>query len=447
MWRRFAGWIRGCAAGLASACATVALTAAAAPVALVGGTVWTGAEAPIANGVVVIDGDIIRLVGPAATTPIPEDAQVVSTEGMTVLPGLVDVAAQSWRLGHGDPVRADPFLGPLASRVVMPWVLGTQLAAGVTTVREWGSPTAPALELRRRVAEKRVTGPRLLVAAPVLERQGHPEPEATGRRRVPSATEALATIRQGLEEGLDAFVVAAPEEWAPEELQALVTLAHAGGRPVWAELRWASGVAAALAAGVDGLLGLGLDTAPDWPPAALAAVQARAAAGQPVWWAPQLAPLATWSRWSVDAEALDSPLVFQGLPTVLAQDLRASWTPYSVVAPPPYAQLRGQSAGARVRALQAAGARLVMGSGAGQPALPPALAAHEELFALVHAAGLSPEQALRAGTVDAAAAVGRQALLAPGAAADLIAVRGPVLEDIGVLREVALVFAAGRRVK
>lgn len=419
----------------------------AAPVALVGGTVWTGEGAPIANGVVLIDGDLIRLVGPAATTPLPEGTERVSTEGMTVLPGLVDLAVQSWRLGHGDPVRADPVLRPLATRVIMPWALGSQLSAGVTTVREWGSPAAAALELRHRVAEKRVTGPRVLVVAPVLERQEHAVSAITGRRLVPSVAEAFAAVRAGLDEGLDAFVVAAPEEWAPEELRALVALAHAGGRPVWAELRWASGVAPAVEAGVDGLLGLGLDTAPEWPPAALAAVQARVATGQPVWWAPQLAPLVTWSRWTVDAEALDSPSVFQALPTVLAQDLRASWTPYSQVSPPPYAPLRGQSAGARVRALQTAGARLVLGSGAGQPALPHALAAHEELFALVHTAGLTPEQALRAGTVDAAAALGRQAVLAPGASADLIAVRGPVLEDIGVLREVAVVFAAGRRVK
>jgi imidazolonepropionase-like amidohydrolase len=297
------------------------------------------------------------------------------------------------------------------------------------------------------VAEKRVPGPRLVVAAPVLERQGHPEPDATGRRTVQSVAEATAAMRQWLDDGVDAFVVAAPEEWTPEELQSMVALAHAASRPVWAELRWASGVAPAMAAGMDGLLGLGLDTAPDWPPEALAAVQARVAAGQIVWWAPQLAPLATWRRWSVDAEPLDSPAVFQALPALLAQDLRASWTPYSLLAPPPYAQLRSQFAGARVRALRAAGARVVTGSAAGQSALPQALALHEEIFALVREAGLTSEEALRAATVDAAAAVGRQGVLVPGGVADIIAVRGPVLEDIGLLREVALVFAAGRRMK
>ena len=62
-------------------------------------------------------------------------------------------------------------------------------------------------------------------------------------------------------------------------------------------------------------------------------------------------------------------------------------------------------------------------------------------------AGLSSEEALRAATVEATLAIGRQGVLAPGGAADIIAVRGPVLEDVGLLRDVALVFAAGRRMK
>jgi hypothetical protein len=46
--------------------------AAAPPVALVGGTVWTGEGAPIPNGVVVIEGDTILALGPMASTPLPE---------------------------------------------------------------------------------------------------------------------------------------------------------------------------------------------------------------------------------------------------------------------------------------------------------------------------------------------------------------------------------------
>ena len=95
--------MRGIALFLSGCLCWSAAFAAAPPMALVGGTVWTGDGAAILNGVVVIEGDTILAVGPMASTPVPEGAQIISTEGMTVLPGLVDLAVQSWRLGHGNP--------------------------------------------------------------------------------------------------------------------------------------------------------------------------------------------------------------------------------------------------------------------------------------------------------------------------------------------------------
>lgn len=409
------------------------LAAEAAPVALVGGTVWTGAGAPIPNAVVLMEGEYITAVGPIATTPLPPDTEVVSSEGMTVLPGLVDLAVQTWRLGHGDPARADPLLRPLAARVIAPWVLANTVSAGVTRVVDLDSPLAPGLALRERVAGHRLPGPQVKVAGPVF--------------RWDADGEAVAGVRKALEEGVDVVVVDAPEEWPAADLVAVVTASHAAGRRVWARLRWGAGLVPALSAEVDAIIGLGLDTAPTWSPDALAAVRSRAAAGRPVAWLPQLAPLATRARWEQDAEALDSPEVFRGLPTLLAQDLRASWTPYSAAQSPADAALRAPAAGARVSVLREAGAVVLAGSGAGSPALPHALALREELFALVRQGGLTPPEALRAATVDAAAALGAEAVLAPGARADVIAVRGPVLEDIGALRDIAVVFAAGRRVK
>ena len=419
-----------CLAVLLGGTPWLALTA---PVALVGGTVWTGEGPSIPNGVVLLEGDRITAVGPAATTPLPPEVEVVSTEGMTVLPGLIDLAVQTWRLGHGNPTQADPLLRPLAARVIAPWVLNNTVAAGVTRVLELDSPTATALELRTRVAGRRLPGPQLGVAGAVL-------PWEAGNG-------AMAKAQQALADGVDVLVLDAPEEWPPAELQLVVGLAHAAGRPVWVRLRWGAGLVPALEAGADALIGLGLDTAPTWSEAALAAVRARAAAGKPVGWLPQLAPLSTRVRWERDAEALDSPEIFRGLPPLLAQDLRASWTPYVAVAAPSEAALRAAAAGPRVRALREAGAVLLAGSGAGAPGLPHALALREELFALVRVGGLSPAEALRTATVDAAVALGGSAVLAPGARADVIAVRGPVLEDIGALRDIAVVFAAGRRMK
>ena len=91
----------------------VALLAVAASVpasgktlALVGGMLFDGSlRDPIADSVVLIDGERIVKVGREGEVAIPADAEIVSTEGMTVLPGLWDLHANLMRLGHADERR------------------------------------------------------------------------------------------------------------------------------------------------------------------------------------------------------------------------------------------------------------------------------------------------------------------------------------------------------
>jgi imidazolonepropionase-like amidohydrolase len=67
----------------------------------------------------------------------------------------------------------------------------------------------------------------------------------------------------------------------------------------------------------------------------------------------------------------------------------------------------------------------------------------EELISI----GLSPAEAIRAATINAARAVGLEGLvgtLQPGAFADVIGVEGNPLEDLGALRRVRFVMKAGR---
>ncbi|NND52228.1 MAG: Xaa-Pro dipeptidase, partial [Flavobacteriaceae bacterium] len=55
--------------------------------ALVGGTLIDGyGSTPIKNSVIIIEGDKIKAVGTIKTLGIPENAERISTEGMTVLP-------------------------------------------------------------------------------------------------------------------------------------------------------------------------------------------------------------------------------------------------------------------------------------------------------------------------------------------------------------------------
>jgi hypothetical protein len=59
---------------------------------LVGGTLIDGTGGPlIRNSVIIIDGDRIRTVGQVGRTAIPAGAELISTEGMSVLPGLWDM--------------------------------------------------------------------------------------------------------------------------------------------------------------------------------------------------------------------------------------------------------------------------------------------------------------------------------------------------------------------
>ena len=78
--------------------------------------------------------------------------------------------------------------------------------------------------------------------------------------------------------------------------------------------------------------------------------------------------------------------------------------------------------------------------------LPAGIALHAEFRALV-AAGLRPEQALRAAGVNAAAALGvdpRLGRIATGAIADLVFVEGDPLSDVGNALKVVAVVRNGR---
>jgi len=64
-------------------------TRPAAVKALVGGTLIDGyGSKPIRNSVVIIEGERIKAVGQVGSLAVPPGAEVISTEGMSVLPGL-----------------------------------------------------------------------------------------------------------------------------------------------------------------------------------------------------------------------------------------------------------------------------------------------------------------------------------------------------------------------
>ena len=187
------------------------------PLVLAGGTVVDGyGNPPIRNGVVVIEGERISAVGPAGMVEVPPGAEVISTEGMTVLPGLWDMQVHLARLGHGDDRRWSATYMPLAERVVMPLAARQLLDAGVTSVRVVGSPMAAAIAVRDRVRDWQVAGPRMFVAGPQLGKMVRPGAESW-QWSVAGAEDARSKVVQLATAGVDYLLLADLDLWTDDE--------------------------------------------------------------------------------------------------------------------------------------------------------------------------------------------------------------------------------------
>ena len=114
----------------------------------------------LANQVVLIQGERITQVGPAASVPIPAGAKVIDLGRATVLPGLID--------GH---LHLTDQAGGLQHQMIVALHSATEsLKAGYTTQVVQGSHGGgfADVELKRAIEQGLVQGPRLLPAGPIL---------------------------------------------------------------------------------------------------------------------------------------------------------------------------------------------------------------------------------------------------------------------------------------
>jgi len=120
--------------------------------ALVGGTLVDGfAGPPIQNSVILVDGDKISAVGQVGTLAVPKGAEVISTEGMTVLPGLWDMHVHTMIVGHADYDHWDKAYFSQFESVIMPAAAKQLLMAGVTSARDLGGPLEASIAVRDRI--------------------------------------------------------------------------------------------------------------------------------------------------------------------------------------------------------------------------------------------------------------------------------------------------------
>ncbi|WP_372639119.1 amidohydrolase family protein, partial [Fodinibius sp.] len=109
----------------------------------------------IQNGTVLVRGNRISEVGPAAGVEVPGHAEVIDAEGKTVMPGIVDVHAHIGNFREG--------LSPRQQ-----WEYFANLAYGVTTAHDPSSNTEMVFSHAEAVRAGHMTGPRIFSTGRIL---------------------------------------------------------------------------------------------------------------------------------------------------------------------------------------------------------------------------------------------------------------------------------------
>ena len=117
--------------------------------ALVGGTLIDGyGGPPIRNSIILISGERIQAVGQVGSLPVPPGTEIISTEGMSVLPGLWDMHVHTMLDGHSDYEHWDKTYPPRLEKEIMPASIRQLLMAGVTSARDLGGPLEASIAVR-----------------------------------------------------------------------------------------------------------------------------------------------------------------------------------------------------------------------------------------------------------------------------------------------------------
>lgn len=149
----------------AAAFSLVAGTAGAAPLALTKVTIIDGVGgAPIADGVIVMDGGRITAIGPAASVTIPKGARVLEKPGKFVIPGLMDANLHLHLNLDVDTLLR--FRGQYADIIVEAAQLA--LKSGQTTVFDTWGPYPDLRAARARINAGKDVGARIYFAGNII---------------------------------------------------------------------------------------------------------------------------------------------------------------------------------------------------------------------------------------------------------------------------------------
>lgn len=207
-----------------------------------GGTLIDGrGGAPIANAVVVMQGDRIVSVGLAGSTAIPANAHVIDASGLFIMPGLIDLHIHFTQQRGTDMGR---YSDSPAAAAIRGTALADQLVtAGITAVRDVGTMDDVALRIKEGVDRGIIRGPRVMWSGQLIASTGGHGDEvtstATGRQKpalggashgVNGPWEWRMAVREQVRNLADWIKLGAPAD--KEELAAAIEEAHSLGVPV-----------------------------------------------------------------------------------------------------------------------------------------------------------------------------------------------------------------------
>jgi imidazolonepropionase-like amidohydrolase len=418
--------------------------------AMVGGTLIDGfGSHPIRNSVILIEGERITRVGTVDTLPVPAGAEVISTEGMSVLPGLWDMHVHLMINGHADYAHWDRTYPSQFESVIMPASALQLLKAGVTSARDLGAPLDASIRVRDRINAGEIPGPTMYMSGPFIQHAPYPGTELF-RWGVNGPADATAKVGQLAKAGVDVIKLIDQDQMTMEEVRAVVAEAHHHGLPVVAHAHRPEEIRRGLEAGIDVFEHTGLSSAPEYPDDIIRLLRERTAnmAAGPLFWTPTIEGLFNYEYIRDNPEHIDDPSWHEGLPPAIIDDIRQS------VAHPdrlPYFQMTPQrrpTLARKFQQLREAGVILLVGTDSGIPMKFHSSSTWRELDAWVNILGLSPMEAIRAATYWPSVAMkvdGEVGTVTPGKYADIIAVRGDVLRYISLLQRVDVVVKRGVR--
>ncbi len=432
--------------------ALAVLPAQARTLALVGGTLVDGTlREPIADSVVIVRDERIVAVGSQGELAIPADAEIVSTEGMTVLPGLWDMHVHLMINGHADYAHWDKVYLDRLRDPIMPASARQLLLAGVTGARDLGAPLAESIAVRDAIRRGEIDGPTLFVSGPFIQKKPYPGTEAF-RWGVDSPADARAKVKRLADAGVDVIKLIDQDEMSEAEVAAVIDEAHKRGKPVVAHAHRPEEIRRALKFGADCLEHTGLAAAPRYPEDIMDALRERTAnmAAGPLFWTPTIEGLYNFPYVVKHHEHIDDTRWHLGLPPDIVADIRQSLAHPERIAYFQQTPQRWPTLQTKFAQLRENGVLLLVGTDSGIPMKFHSDSTWHELEVWVNHLGVPAVDAIRAATYWPAVAMKADkdyGSVVEGKYADIIAVRGDVLRHMALLQNVDIVIKHGKRVK